>query len=489
MIAACGGGADGTSAAAQAPPSGLAYPSPQVLTVGTPIVPLEPTLSGVATAWTVVPALPAGLALDATNGRISGTPLAATPAATYTITARNAAGSASFALSITVHAALQAALEPGPRTRMGIGQSMNVFFVQRGGGAPYPVYVEPTEVTWSSANPAVLTVTADGVIRARAAGEATITAQYRTYSAELTVQVGGTWLARTLAVPGQGLRRYALYAPAGVTAGDPRPLLLAMHGGSGNAMLHAAMTQIVRLAQEQRLYVAFPEGYGLVQTFNAGACCGAAQAENIDDVAFARGIVTDVLARDSVDPARVYATGFSNGAMLAHRLACAMADRLAGIAAVGGGSGQFDGARTQFFACAPARPIPVLQVHAANDRNYPFAGGIGPDGVSQVNFYGIEATVADWRTHNNVTAAATVAQVSATTRCHRYDRPADVLRPSAVVTLCALDPPDVYDPVSRVVFGGGHSWPGGVRAPGSRSDVPPADFDASTYLWEFFQQR
>jgi hypothetical protein len=33
------------------------------------------------------------------------------------------------------------------------------------------------------------------------------------------------------------------------------------------------------------------------------------------------------------------------------------------------------------------------------------------------------------------------------------------------------------------VFGGGHSWPGGVRSPSANSDVPIADFDASTYIW------
>ena len=53
----------------------------------------------------MTPALPAGLALDATTGAISGTPTAAAAAAPYTITAGNSAGSTTFDLSIEVAAA------------------------------------------------------------------------------------------------------------------------------------------------------------------------------------------------------------------------------------------------------------------------------------------------------------------------------------------------------------------------------------------------
>jgi hypothetical protein len=50
----------------------------------------------------VSPALPAGLTLDPTSGAISGTPLAASPATTYTFTASNEAGAATTALNLVV---------------------------------------------------------------------------------------------------------------------------------------------------------------------------------------------------------------------------------------------------------------------------------------------------------------------------------------------------------------------------------------------------
>jgi len=481
-LAACGGGGGDGAAPPPPAPTGLSYAGPQTYTVGTTITPLQPTVTGTVTGWSVAPALPGGLSLNATNGQISGTPTAAAATATYTVTAQNAGGSTSAGLSITVNPATTAVLQPGASTTIAVGQSINVFFQQQVGGAPFPGYIDAGLVTWSSSAPARVAVNANGIVTGVSEGSATITAQYQSFSLTLAVQVSGAFAARSLNVAGQGTRRYTLYTPP-ATSG-PRPLLLSLHGGGGSGQLQAAMTQMVKVAQAQGFRIAFLEGTGLIQTFNGGACCGSAQTQNGDDVAYVNAVLDDLIARDPIDTARVYSSGFSNGGIMSHRLACAIAGRIAGIAAVGGASGQFDRAGTQYYACNPSRPVPVLQIHAVNDRNYPYAGGPG-DGLSATDYYAVEDTVRDWRVRNNVTDQAVTENVTATTRCLRYATPADAGRPSAPVTLCRVDPPDVYDPVNRIVYGGGHSWPGGVRSPSANSDVPLADFDASAYLWQF----
>ncbi len=88
---------------ASVPPSALSYADdPAVYTAGLPIAPNVPSVTGYVENWSVAPALPAGLALDAATGVIAGTPASTTATAGYTITAANPAGSTAATISITV---------------------------------------------------------------------------------------------------------------------------------------------------------------------------------------------------------------------------------------------------------------------------------------------------------------------------------------------------------------------------------------------------
>jgi polyhydroxybutyrate depolymerase len=519
MLAACGGGSGGDSSSSSASsstssstsssvsssssssasssvsssssvsaPSALSYPSPQTYGAGTAITTLTPTVTGVVTSYSVSPSLPPGLLLNASSGQLTGTPTTATANASYTITAQNSAGSTTFALSITVNAATLFWLEPTTSTIIGMGQVINVFSALKNSAAdPYPSYVDPTLITWTSSNPVFASINSNGAVIGLNEGTTTITAQYQGHSSQLTVQVSGAFISRNIAVSGQGTRHYSIYVPPFGSDAGPYPVIVALHGGGGSAMIQASTSQLNKLAHDQKLYVVYLDGTGVIQTYNGGSCCGSAQTNNIDDVLYVRTVLDDIEANYTVNAAKIFATGFSNGGIMSHRLACAVADRFAGIAAVSGGSGQFDFNLNQYYACTPARPIPILHIHATNDRNYPFAGGLG-EGLSATPFYPIDSTIADWITRNNLTTQVTTEHVTATTTCYHYSVIADTSKPSAPVTLCKLDPPDVYDATNQIVFGGGHSWPGGVRSPAANSDVPVTDFNAGSYMWGLFNQ-
>ena len=379
-------------------------------------------------------------------------------------------------------------LEPTNNTTIGVGQTISVFSALKNSASdPYPGYIDPTQISWTSSHPGVASIDGNGQVAGSREGTTTIIAKFQSHTSQLAVQVSGTFIDRDVEVPGLGMRRYSIYVPPFGGDVNPHPLLLSLHGGGGTAMIQASTTQLNRLANDRKFHVAYLEGTGAIQTFNAGSCCGFAQTHDVDDVAYVQAVLDDIEANDAVDTTKVFATGFSNGAMMSHRLACEMADRIAAIAPISGGSGQFDNVLNQYYLCNPARPVPVLQIHATNDRNYPFAGGPG-DGISDTNFYPIDSTIADWIARNNVTSQASVENVTPTTTCFHYSVAADSDKPSAPVTLCKLDPPDVYDAVNKIVFGGGHSWPGGVRSPAANSDVPVTDFDANAYMWNFFNR-
>lgn len=104
IVSGCMGGGSGSSSAAPASaPTNLTYPA-KTLTgmVGIAISPDIASVMGSGVTYSVMPALPAGLMLDANTGIISGTATAAAAAANYVITAMNSAGSTTATISISI---------------------------------------------------------------------------------------------------------------------------------------------------------------------------------------------------------------------------------------------------------------------------------------------------------------------------------------------------------------------------------------------------
>lgn len=88
------------------PPTAISYNNgnPVKLYQGVPMLVLAPAITGgdLSNTWTVNPALPDGVVLDAVTGVISGTPTAVTGVATYTVTGGNTGGTATFPLVLQV---------------------------------------------------------------------------------------------------------------------------------------------------------------------------------------------------------------------------------------------------------------------------------------------------------------------------------------------------------------------------------------------------
>lgn len=87
------------------PPQSLSYSSSSATYItATSITPnVAATAGGTPTIYTVSPALPAGLSLNASTGIITGAPTASTALASYVVTAANSGGFVSAVISITVN--------------------------------------------------------------------------------------------------------------------------------------------------------------------------------------------------------------------------------------------------------------------------------------------------------------------------------------------------------------------------------------------------
>lgn len=285
--------------------------------------------------------------------------------------------------------------------------------------------------------------------------------------------------SRVIAGPGDyefsfrhdGIRRkYLAHVPPAYRSDRPTPVVLALHGGGGSMRFQASDERygLIGKSNDKGFIAVFPNGYaknrrGLFATWNAGACCGDARDANIDDVGFLKAVVADVSRRASIDPARVYATGMSNGAMMAYRLACEAPEIFKAIMAVAG--------TDNTSACPAGKPVSILHIHALNDDHVLYEGGAGPaarDPSVVAEFVSVAATIEKWRARNACPAEPNRVLSVEGAWCDRYTPCAD----DSAVMLCATET-------------GGHSWPGGAKR---RADEPPSDaINASDLMWDFFE--
>lgn len=260
-------------------------------------------------------------------------------------------------------------------------------------------------------------------------------------------------------------REYLVHVPKSYRPGSAVPMLLALHGGGGDADYQAddSKYRLITKSEEAGFIAVFPNGYsrfpsGILATWNAGSCCAAAVKNNIDDVGFIREVITRMERQASIDQKRIFATGMSNGAMMSWRLACELPE-IRGIAPVEG----TDNTST----CRPAHPVPVIEFHAVNDEMVNFNGGPGPNSLTRTNFTSVPATQAKWVRLDR--AAIEPTRVLTVVGAHCDLHPAK--GGGAPVELCVTD-------------AGGHSWPGGGTQQGRKQ--PSMAISADDLMWSFF---
>jgi polyhydroxybutyrate depolymerase len=167
-------------------------------------------------------------------------------------------------------------------------------------------------------------------------------------------------------------RSYLIHLPPDA-AGDPLPLVIALHGAGGNAQGFADETRMAAAADASGMMVAFPDGVG--GTFNAQFCCGEAVTRQVDDIGFIGAIIDDVSRHWTLDRTRVYVTGMSNGGILTYELAAIHPDWFAAIAPVSGAIGGVARSGKTYLIPVPDRPVPVMIIHGMRDHLVLYDGG------------------------------------------------------------------------------------------------------------------
>jgi len=195
----------------------------------------------------------------------------------------------------------------------------------------------------------------------------------------------GVSISTVYAQQGANQRRATIVAPSDVAPGEKLPVVVLLHGHSGNSGVVLANGDWYSAVTAYRFVVVAPDG--VAQSWNAGGCCRLATTLGIDDDTYLDVLVRDTKRREFVDPTRVFMVGESNGGMMAYRFACRHGGEIDGMVSVEG---------TRLDRCAPKRPIPVLQVHGTDDRVVPYRGGESAAGalLSRTSFPPVEPSMA-----------------------------------------------------------------------------------------------
>src|SRR5262245_9207463 len=240
-------------------------------------------------------------------------------------------------------------------------------------------------------------------------------------------------------------RSYRLYAPPSLDESRPAPLVLAFHGGEGEAATIEPFLGFDALADREGFLVAYPDGVDKHWNDGRENKNFASFREGVDDVAFVAALIDAIARQHPVDPRRVFATGISNGGIFSHYLAARLATRIAAIAPVAGGIAE--PFRASF---RPERPVSVLMMNGTEDPLMPYHGG----GVR----HGTNGRVLDTAEAARLWVAADGCAPPPKIEILPDTDPGDACRATRSTWTGGREKTEV---VLYTLEGGGHTWPGG----------------------------
>lgn len=258
-------------------------------------------------------------------------------------------------------------------------------------------------------------------------------------------------------------REYRLHLPTGYDHSKRLPLVLVFHGSSADAAVIERETSFDAIADSLAFVVVYPEG--VHRGWNIGECCRYSFKNHVTETAFISALLDRIETGYSIDTARVFATGYSDGGTLSFLLACNLPKRINAIAAVSG---------TLFNpvpACPLSRSVSVLVVHGTGDTQIPFAGRKGVVAYVRGKHATLSApqVVQFWVERDKCGVTPTTAR-------------------SGRVIRVEYGCPDSTNVLFYTIEGGKHGWPGGERG-WIFSAVPPSDMNATDSIAGFFLRQ
>ncbi len=178
------------------------------------------------------------------------------------------------------------------------------------------------------------------------------------YSSEAAVVVGGD-------------RPADLFLPTSYSKETPVPLLINLHGYTGESQSHSIYTFLQAAADKRSVAYIAPNGLkdsaGSRFWNGSSACCNFGGSK-VSDVDYINSLIEEISSKVSIDQSRIYLFGHSNGHFMSYKFACSTKDVVTAIAGLAGAMDSDPNACNK-------EPMNILHIHGTGDLTILYDGG------------------------------------------------------------------------------------------------------------------
>lgn len=296
------------------------------------------------------------------------------------------------------------------------------------------------------------------------------------------------------------LRSYLIHLPIDYEATHKYPLVIVLHGNDQTAEDMARLSRFDFAADRYGFIAFFPNSddvhwdvgeaaapakhpdrrggglgeLGLHMPFPLPGAESAPKSDSqhkdeLGDVKFFNQMLDKLEATYSVDPDRIFATGYSDGGIMDFRLGCSMSGRIAAIAPIAAAM-----PKEMSLGCKISRSVPLLMINGTSDPIVRYVGGqLKEDGLTTLP---VKATAEKWAELDRCTPKPAETELPS----HNKNGMKTILNTYS----------DCRDGVQVSLYtieGAGNTWPSGYEIlPEKEVGKTSTDLDADDIIWKFF---
>ena len=260
-------------------------------------------------------------------------------------------------------------------------------------------------------------------------------------------------------------REYIVYIPSSYDASSEFPLLFSFHGGAGYAEDFIYTNDMRPIADTANFIAIYPQG-AIDPDGGTTSWIHKAPTDH-DDIFFIEAIIDALSLEYTIDQSRIYAYGYSEGAIISYELGCRLNNKIAAFAAVSGSmlEDYYRNDISGWGPCAPIHPTGMMLIPGTVDQN-PHSTYEGLSYGDMPLYMSVDDITNYWSNYNNTDFNPIVTNIE-------DSAPNDG---SIVERKRWLNGDNCTSVQELKVIGGDHDWPGSFGN---------MDINATQEIWNF----